>query len=67
MFVTQREITEAYLRGHDIHAIIQRRARLTALAALGLVLPLALVALYLVKSAVGIDLMPGVHAWELLQ
>lgn len=64
--MTQREMEKAYLEGRDIAAIWRRRQ--LAAVALGVAVraPVGLLLLYAVKSALGIDLFPGVHAWELM-
>lgn len=61
MIVSQREITEAYLRGEDIRITYQRRVR----AALLVCAVPAFFVLYAVKSALGIDLF-DFHLWDLL-
>lgn len=63
--MTQREITAAYHRGDDIAAIWNRRARNTAIAWAVIGTPVFLLGLYVVKSALGIDLF-DFHLWDLL-
>lgn len=63
--ISNREITRAYLAGDDIHAIIQRRIRAQAIAAVAVVAPLAFLGLYVIKSAMGINLFEDFHLIDL--
>lgn len=56
MWVTRREMEEAYYEGTDVLALYRRRHWFAAITATAIVLPILLVGLYVVKSALGIDL-----------
>lgn len=59
MWVSQAEITAAYLQGKDISATYRRRM-VQAYVTAGAVLAVpAFVLLYFIKSALGIDLFEG--------
>lgn len=65
MWVSQAEITAAYLQGTDISAVYRRRV-VQAYALVGAVLAgPAFFLLYYIKSALGINLF-DFHLWDLL-
>lgn len=62
MLVSHREIVACYHNGTDVHRIIARRVKYIQ----GAAIVAALVALYLIKSALGINLVENYHAIDLL-
>lgn len=62
MYVTQREITRCYLEGTDVMAIYYRRWYW----AMGWACVPSLVTLYMIKSALGINIFEHYHVWDFL-